>query len=213
MLHFGHINFFCLLVLLLCSLLISCLFGCCSCFVLPLLNPSFQNLVFKFHIGPFKLSLFSCCFFSCCHSSRVVIPLAMLFFSCCRSFSVVVFHALSFFSHCCFSRTTLLTLLLSCYNYALFLLRCNPSPVATPRTTIPIALLFSPCYSFHVIVPFALFFSNHCAFQVPANPTFVVFLVLLLLLLSCYYSILFGQYGISPTLAMCKSEHGALTLT
>jgi hypothetical protein len=107
----------------------------------------------------------------------------MSFFSCCHSFCVVVFHALSFFSHCCFSRTTLLTLQISCYNYALFLSCCNPFLVATPLTL----LLLLHCY-FHHATPFMLFFSSHYSSQTIAHFKYLLIQPLLFFLCCCCYS-------------------------
>ncbi len=112
---FVTINFFCLLVLLLCSFLISYLFGCCFCFVLSLLDPSFLNLVLISHCSS--------------HTIPLVLLLMLLLLRCFSwaAFScIVTFHMLLLLSHYCFSHccsqcysfhTITFTLLLLCYSW------------------------------------------------------------------------------------------------
>jgi len=101
-------------------------------------------------------------------SSCVVIPLALLFYSRCYSHVPVLMLQL------CVALFTLQSLS-CCHSF---------------RTNTLFALLFSPCYFSHGIVPLTLFFSHHCAFQVFVNPTFVVFPMLSLLFLSRYYYVM-----------------------
>ncbi len=178
-------------------ILILCLFGCCSCFVLPLLDPSFQNLIFNFkllflgygssHTISYHVAiLHTLSLLLHCRSSRIATPFMLSFLMHCHSSRIVALLTLLFSRSS--SRATIvrcsfhIVIFLSCYNCALFFSHYNPSHVA-----IPFALLFSPCYSSHAVVPLTLFFSHHCAFQVFVNPTFVVFPMLSLLFLSHSY--------------------------
>ncbi len=125
------VTFFCLVVLLLCSFIILCLFSSCYCFVLPLLNPSFQNLVFLFHI--------------------VFLALLLSHYS----FHIVVLHALlllprCYYWHRSFCNVTL-TLFLSCYSFCATILELHlcttPFMLQLCVAFITLQLLFQCCSS------------------------------------------------------------------